>query len=215
MIPELNRISLLGALCLALLGCQTVGVANVESGYDPAKQKAGLAIMSLTISGYTPGTHWYQIINVDNPQRPVSLATNSDSFGLDWNPGTKNGKNFVGRIAVIELPDGRYEVRRWVMNVGNSARFASRRPISYRFSVSAGHTVYIGNVHTDIQQGASPTSLPYAVSITNEQERDIPLVLGKYPRLKRDMITIQVSQHEQLRDAIPNTLDSLRDLLQP
>lgn len=209
-----GRLVVFTTLLAALTGCMaTAGVANVATDHDPAQRKTGLALMSLTISGYTPGTHWYQIVNVDNPQQPISLATNADTFGYDWNPGTRDGKSIVGRVAAIELPNGSYEVRRWIMNVGNTARFASRRPIAYRFNVESGKAVYIGNIHTDIQQSASSNSLPYAVSITNEKERDLPIVLKKFPRLQSDAILVRVPQFAQTRDTGPASLDSLRDLL--
>jgi hypothetical protein len=202
------------AMVLAASGCVTTGTANVESAFDPAKRATGLVAMSLTVSGYVPGTHWYQIVDSNNPQTPISIPTNAESFGLDWSSVDRNGKNAVGRLAVIELPPGSYEVRRWIMNVGNVARFSSKRPIGYRFEVVAGETVYVGNVHTDIQRTASPNSVPYLTEVSNEQTRDLPILLSKYTRLRKEDVRIRVSGHSGSRDIGPGTLDGLRDLLQ-
>jgi hypothetical protein len=202
--------------CAGLASCQVTGTANAERNLDLSAKSTGVAVVSVTVSGYLPGTHWYQIVDLKSPQQPpISVPTNADSFGLDWNPGSLGDKNFTGRLAVIELAPGDYEIRRWVMMVGNSATYASRRPFGYRFSIAAGEIVYLGNVHTDIQRSASASALPYASTVTDRQERDLPLFQQKYPVAKSRNVKIAVSTSGESRDsgAPALNINSLRDLL--
>lgn len=191
-----------------------MGTPNADRGVDLSKKTGGLAVVSVSVSGYLPGTHWYQIVDLKNAQQPpVSIATNAESFGLDWNPGQAGERSFIGRLAVVELAPGEYEIRRWVMRVGNAAMYASRRPLGYRFSIAAGDVVYLGNVHTDIQQSASASTLPYASSITDRQARDLPLLQQKYPAIKSGTVKVSISTAGESRDSGPRTMDGLRDLL--
>ena len=202
------------ALALALGGCQTMGTPNAERTVDVSKKAGGLAVVSVTVSGYTPGTHWYQIVDLRNSQQPpVSIATNAESFGLDWTASQGSEKTIVGRLAVVELAPGDYEIRRWVMRAGNGAMYASRRPFGYRFTIAAGEVVYLGNVHTDIQQSASASALPYASSVSDKQARDLPLLQQKYPAIRAGTIKIAVSPEGESRDSGARSMDGLRDLL--
>ena len=201
------------ALTILLAGCQTVGVPNADTNIDLSQRASGLAVISITVSGFQTGTFWYQIANLGNVQAPpVSLASNADSFGLDWNPGQAAGRTFKGRLAVVELPPGNFEIRRWVMLNGNAGTYTSRQPMQYRFTVGRGEVVYVGNVHTDIQQSASTTTLPYSTKISDEQARDLPLLFQKYPGIKRAMIRVAVPQGTESRGT-GGTIDGLRDLL--
>ena len=209
------------SLVALLAGCAGSGVANIEGSHRPAEGN-GVLVVSVTASGYLPGSLWYQVVRSSNiSAKPVSIPVNDDSFGVDWRSGSSEVKNGgTGRLAVIELPQGDYELRRWVINSGNRAAYISRKPFGYRFTIQPGKTTYIGNVHVDIQHSAS-SSLPYAISLEDKRERDLLLLRRKYSGIRQDSVTVAIAdeaaaeQRTQDRPGARSTrrIDDLKDLL--
>ena len=98
------------SLIVLLAGCAGSGVKNVESDHKLAAGN-GLLVVSVTASGFVPGTLWYQVVRPG--AAPVSIPVNDSSFGLDWSGASAEVKNAgSGRLAVVELPQGDYEMRR-------------------------------------------------------------------------------------------------------
>jgi hypothetical protein len=185
-------------LAAALSGCVgPQGVPNADRSYSAANAATGMLATSVTVSGYTPGSLWLQLVRAGDSAVLHSIPVNVDNFGLDWNPGTDGtGRAFRGRLAAIELPAGRYEVGRWVMTVANRAAYMSNARIGTKFSVRAGEVVYLGNIHLDIQNSAS-ASLPWRVDVNDQRKRDLALLGQKYPALKLDGVRMEIDARDE------------------
>jgi hypothetical protein len=200
-------------------GCGSLGTANVDPGYRPGAN--GLLVASVTASGYTPGTLWYQVVLAGAPAQTVaSIPVNDESYGLDWRNGdaaVPNGGS--GRVAVVELPPGDYEMRRWVINVSNQAAFGSTRPFGYRFTIAPGKATYLGNVHVDIQRSASSRTLPFSVSLEDSRERDLPIFHRKYSGVRSGEVSFaqqgepREPQVQRPIERTPTRMDDLQGLL--
>jgi hypothetical protein len=191
------------AAALALWGCAgPQGTPNAERSFATAKRSTGMLAASVTVSGYTPGSIWIQLLRSGDTAPLLSIPVNVESFGLDWNPGTDAaGRSFRGRLAALELAPGQYEFGRWVMNVGNSATYVSNGRIGAKAVVKQGEVVYVGNIHIDLQQSAS-ARLPSQIDLNDEAKRDLPLLGRKYPELRLDGVRVAVGNRgEPARDA--------------
>lgn len=171
------------AACLLASSCASLGTANVDPGYRPGA--AGVLVASVSASGFTPGKLWYQVVRARAVTETVaSIPVNDPAHGLDWQSGDAEVPNGgIGRIAVIELSPGEYELRRWVMGRSTHGSFSSRRPFGYRFVIEAGKVTYVGSVHVDLQRTADADTLPYRISLDDRRERDLAIVRRKYPGL--------------------------------
>jgi hypothetical protein len=198
----------------AIGACASIGTANVDSGWRPGAN--GLLVASVTSSGYNPGTLWFQVVRSHAPTEVVaSIPVNDSAYGADWlagDPAVLKGGS--GRLAVIELAPGDYEMRRWVINVSNRAAYTSTRSFGYRFTISPGKATYLGNVHVDIQRG--PTSaLPFAVSLEDRRERDLPIFHRKYSAVRAEDVRFpgEPVARDRERPSGPTRLDDLQGLL--
>lgn len=209
--------------CVALAGgCASTGTANVEAGYRPGA--AGVLVISTTASGAIPGTLWYQIVRAHAVTQTVaSIPVNDRAYGLDWEPGDSEVPNGgTGRVAVIELTPGEYELRRWVMGGGaRGASFSSRRPFGYRFLIQAGKVTYVGNVHTDLQRTANSDIVPYRMSVHDRRERDLAVLRRKHPGVAAAPIVFagaaggrrEETVAERTGDPVRTDIDDLQNLL--
>jgi hypothetical protein len=176
----------------------------------------------VTASGYNPGTLWVQVVRASAATDTVaSIPVNDPAYGLDWQVGDPAVTNAgEGRVAVVELAPGDYELRRWVINVGNRAAYSSRRPLGYRFNIVAGKATYLGNVHVDIQRSAAE-SLPFATTLEDRRERDLPIVQRKYSGVRAEHMVFAGESAERerasptaaRREAGPTRIDDLQGLL--
>lgn len=180
------RFLIMGLAMLA--GCASLGTANVDPSYRPGAN--GLLVASVTASGYNPGTLWYQVVRTNAVTRTVaSIPVNDEAYGMDWRAGDPSVPQAgAGRLAVLELAPGEYELRRWVINVGNQAAYSSTRPMGYRFAVEPGKATYLGNVHVDIQRSASAGSGPYAATLEDQRARDLPILYRKFPGVSAQQV---------------------------
>ena len=197
-----------------------MGTSNVDPAYRPGAN--GLLVASLTASGYNPGTLWVQVVRASASTETVaSIPVNDPAYGLDWqagDPAVTNGG--AGRVAVVELAPGEYELRRWVINIGNSAAYSSRRPLAYRFNIVAGKATYVGNLHVDVQRSAAE-SLPLATTLEDRRERDLPIVRRKYSGVRAEHMLFAGESAERerasptatRRERAPTRIDDLQGLL--
>ena len=199
-------------------GCASLGTPNVEPGYAPARN--GLLVAAVSASGHLPGTLWFQVVRQGATQPAASIPVNDPAYGIDWPAGDAEiPRAGLGRLAVIELAPGDYELRRWVINVSNVAAYVSNRPFGLRFTVAPGRATYLGSVHVDIQVGASTQRLPYALERDDRRSRDLPLLYRKHPGVTPAMVAFADDmQREAARPMSaarrePTRLDDLQDLL--
>lgn len=202
---------------ILLAACGSIGTANVAPGYTPGPN--GLLLVSLSASGYLPGTLWMQVVPASDVARvAASIPVNDAAYGIDWpagDPAVANGG--LGRLAAIELSPGEYELRRWVINVGNSEAYTSRRPLGYRFRIEAGKATYLGGVHLDIQRSAA-RSLPAQVRLEDRRERDLALLRQRYPGVRDAQLVFAADAGrreapETRRSSLPARMDDLKGLL--
>jgi hypothetical protein len=204
-------------------GCASGGTANVDAAHRPTA--SGVLVVSATASGPMPGTLWYQIVRAHAvTQNVASIAVNDRAQGLDWEPGDPEVPNGgTGRVAVIELAPGEYELRRWVMNGGaRGGAFSSRRPFGYRFVIEPGKVTYVGNVHVDLQRTANVDTVPYRMSVNDQRERDLAIVRRKHPAVAGSPIVFagaaqgrrdDIFEEERGGDPVRTSIDDLNSLL--
>jgi hypothetical protein len=172
-------LALAGAFLMS--GCAATGTANVDPGYRP--ERNGVLVASVTASGYLPGALLLHVVRRDAPSFHVaSIPVNDSAFGIDWpdgDPAVRNGSR--GRLAVIELPPGEYQLRGLAINRPSAPPYEAKNAPGYDFSIAAGKATYLGGVHVDVQPSAALRKLPLATSLEDRRERDLPLLHRRYP----------------------------------
>jgi len=170
-------------ILLLLSGCATF---NVDTGYSFSDDmSSGLLVFSFTHSS-TNETNHGAILDLrgigDSEnilEQSVMTGTLKDPF--DWEKPR-------GRLVVIELPAGKYEIYKWRSFQGN-IEYSSTALFSIPFRITEQKATYIGNINLNI----SPIGL-YTINKHDTASRDIPLFLSKYSRIKEQDIIRKVSQ---------------------
>lgn len=205
----------MAAACLA--GCAASGTPNVEGDYSPIAGK-GLFVASVAASGYLPGELWMQIVpSGDTSTTAASILVNQEAHGDGAFPQNAALSGYAGRLAVVELAPGYYEVRRWVMNERNTATYVSRHPFGYRFTIESGKATYVGSIHLDIQKSAG-RSLPYRITLNDRSARDLERLRASYPRLPAEAVVVAPADRAP-RERAPSYappgvgMDELEDLM--
>ncbi|AYH45734.1 hypothetical protein CDA09_20505 [Azoarcus sp. DN11] len=91
-----------------------------------------------------------------------------------------------GRVAVLRLPAGDYELYDWKMVVpdeygGNE--FSPKRAVTMRFRVEAGRASYLGDVDLHVTDRDS-----YNITIEDKAQRDLALLAKKLPSIHTEGI---------------------------
>ncbi|MDT3736783.1 MAG: hypothetical protein ROZ00_11195 [Denitratisoma sp.] len=93
----------------------------------------------------------------------------------------------VGRVAVLRLPAGNYELYDWKLVVPNQYggnEFRPNQALAYRFTIEAGRAIYLGNLDLHITERDA-----YKIVVENKAARDLPLLARKLPSISvKDMI---------------------------
>ena len=169
------------ALCTALLaGTGACAKLNVGSGYraDPASGK-GLAVFSFTANDRVSNFYLqYHAMGGGKPRGDITLWTVQDP--LDW-------RDPRGRLVVIELPAGEYEL----YNVaGMGLQFSASEPFSAPFTIEPGRVKYLGNVHVVI----GTTLTAFSVGVTERAAQDLGTFFERYPRLSPDDVDVAITR---------------------
>jgi len=202
-----NRLKLSMAILLSVLLFQC-GAKNVGKDYSlDDSQGKGLLVVSLTksgIIGYNINAHFRDV----NNQREFHLDV-APTFGLDWKgPSLEEARkdryipedNPIGRLALLELPEGEYEFYKWRGNLSNTS-FWTNKNFNKKFKVVAGKAVYIGNIHAHFERTGNPLipfRFPYELrtEITDESERDLKLFHQKCQKINSDQVMLEVIDTE-------------------
>jgi len=189
-------------------GCAGRVEHELPPGYAiSADTRNGVVIGSIGArpAAETPPWHeWssYRYRSLDDPAVAGSITS-----AFKWNPYYMWGsmplcaddglEEECGRVFALLLPAGEYEfssVGPAMMDEATSSQIQIRhQPLSgYRFSVRAGETVYVGNLlsrvcitGTRFRGGNAPWAA--VGDVADRAERDIPLILSRYPIL-RDVV---------------------------
>ena len=200
-----------------LAGCVTTGTRNVDAGYRPTDK--GLLVASVTASGYNPGTLSYQLVRAVSPNETVAtIPVNDEAFGLDWrlgDPAVQNGGQ--GRLAVIELAPGDYELRHAFVQVSAQETYTSARRFGYRFTIAPGKATYLGNVHVDMERSPAGRLLS-STTLVDRRRRDLALLHDKYSGVKPEQVTFpddveHAAVLKRSADSAPAKLEDLDRLL--
>lgn len=169
------------ALCIALLaGTGACAKLNVGSGYraDAASGK-GLAVFSFTANDRVSNFYLqYHAMGGGKPRGDITLWTVQDP--LDW-------RDPRGRLVVIELPAGEYEL---YSVAGMGLQFLATEPFSAPFTIEPGRVKYLGNVHVVI----ASTLTSFALAVNDRSELDLRTFLERYPRLSADDVDVAVTR---------------------
>jgi hypothetical protein len=170
-------------LSVVLIRC----AGNVGKAYslDETEGK-GVAVVSLTRSGFSGSSMFVLLRGVDNDYRqkvPVTDLFASRDFGKARLFGDIPEDKPSGRLAIIELPEGEYEF----YSFSGSHMYAIRQ-FSKRFRVIAGQAIYLGNMHFSLERGS------YNIKITDMCDRDLPLLYQKNPNITADKVSVDLLQ---------------------
>lgn len=92
----------------------------------------------------------------------------------------------IGRLAVLRLPPGEYELYDWKVVMPNRYGgdvFSPKRALGHRFRIEAGHATYLGNV--DLRLTGQDT---YKIAVEDKATRDLALLAEKLPSVRADEI---------------------------
>ena len=173
---------------LALTGCATSNISNIP-GDHKGNNEQGIAILSLTASGEC-GYAYFLDVRSSNGEIEHTIAM-QDAFEErdwkrnDWNDCSINEENFIGKLAVIELPPGEYEIHK-LTGVSRYHTFDTSDIFALKFKVTKNSIKYIGNAHFYVMKKT------YFFKTQNKQDRDINLFHKKYPRLKDKDISLDL-----------------------
>jgi hypothetical protein len=198
-----KRVSwLLGLSAIALAGCFQNNVSS-DFSLESAKD-SGVLVASLGRSGATDFNMTLTLRNVQTGKKSIVVVDNNKTdsdfgkierevtgkgFTLDWGHAAKD--NPVGRLVVLNLPVGEYEIRGFD---GDAPRFAQQSAVKYflnsdpvaaHFTVNAGQITYLGSVviaMPDAIYYGQPTG-QFHVATADARDRDGKLLQQKYPRL--------------------------------
>lgn len=101
-----------------------------------------------------------------------------------------------GRLFAIALKPGDYSFATWEVDNGSNAFIApiDRRPMA--FTVRKGEATYIGNLHMELKTSKNIFGITIisdaAPQVVDKSERDIPMLLQRYPNLSRENIEIRL-----------------------
>lgn len=186
-------------LCLSLLflAACTAPIRNIPDSYH-LRDNAGVALISLTVSGECGYVYFTTIKNIDTHQE-YTVGMQDIGKEMDWHksndtcPSTPD--NYFGKLVAIELPAGYYQIYQFE-GLGTYRRFSSRHELKMQFTVQPGVVNYLGNLHFHVNKKG------FLYSLKNMSKRDIPLFLKKYHQFKLKNI-IASPIHMKARRIIP------------
>jgi hypothetical protein len=110
--------------------------------------------------------------------------------------GPSDFKDVAGKLFAIALKPGNYSFTSWEINNGSNAIIYPIDPKPLAFTVRKGKATYIGNMHMYLRTGRNFFGITIIAdgrpSITDKSERDIPLLLKRFPKIAREDIEIHV-----------------------
>ncbi|TQV82135.1 hypothetical protein [Denitrobaculum tricleocarpae] len=111
-------------------------------------------------------------------------------------PGDSEFSDSDGSVFAIALEPGDYILSRWEIEVGAYAIIYPVDPAPLPFTVEKGKATYVGNLHMFFRTARNIIGLTSIndgrPAISDRSERDLPLLLERYPNLKREEIEIEI-----------------------
>lgn len=200
-----HLIFLLSGIALILLqACSLDPVRNIDPD-RPVTLSPGMGMIVGSVTAPRIGHYWeishfqYRRLGESYSGTLQSASPSSNALWIKNHPVQPGGtvpdpglEQQLGRLFAVELPAGVYEIFQLDMNMGrwnysNSGLLMYMQPV--RFEVRLGEILYIGNLHVRyclykpdrrVYRGYVNAGIP---SIRDEAQRDLPLLLRKFPVL--------------------------------
>lgn len=155
-----------------------IGMKDISANYTPIDGE-GILIISITASGDCGIPYFGEIRNVDTNKK-YSINLSSDSSSHDWLRGSNvcpsKKNNYYGRLAVLALPAGTYELYQFE-GINNYKKVYLNTDIALQFVVSENLNNYVGNFHFHIE------GRELDLYVKDRAKRDFPLFNKKYENL--------------------------------
>lgn len=186
----------LSALYLMICGC---AASNVDRNYDfgPDGGK-GIVFGSITDDKYAGVGQPYSVVYVSGSNGANDFYIKSLEEMLPAVPFFKPSdfESVNGRLFAIELPEGDYELKDWIIVRSNVTISPMEDPEPIRFTVKENEIRYIGNVHFNFGVGENLFGVRMVFSgypsIQNEHERDFEVFEERYPNLRDEAILMTI-----------------------
>ena len=188
------------ALCLALCGCANERLRSDYTGPD-----AGTLVFSAESIGHSAAfDFWYK--RVGQPAHPSVVGGDGqieNNPGSILNPPLDFTGDESGWVTMQRLKPGEYEVYTYrVYAPGGYQALAVYEPdkdFSYRFTIVAGQTTYIGSF-VALLSGKGPVT-----SVLNRFERDIVIAHQKHPDLPANITsTVAAAPEKGIAVSVPS-----------
>lgn len=189
-------------IAIALSGCATKSV-DTSFAFTP-ETETGLIVGSASADkkdeSWYDGLVKFYYIKTDEVGK---LGTKNAGFIYALPPtlplGTPGDSEFSdsdGSVFAIAVEPGEYILHRWEIEVGAYAIIYPVDPAPLPFTVEKGQATYVGNLHMSFQTARNIIGLTSIAdgrpAISDRSERDIPMLLNRYPNLKREEIEIEI-----------------------
>jgi len=178
----MGRVSVLMTLLIVVLGgCSTIP-SNIQNDYMiPAGSEKGLLVMSLTYSGECGFSHFVRMRAAG--KRTTMLVPFEDKPEWTYDPREcpLPQEHFTGRLAVLELPVGDYEIDGYFSLTVRDKYYPDETP-ALNVSIQAGKVSYIGNIHLHVGDTI------YTRVTSEKTDRDMDLLLKRYPRVDQRLV---------------------------
>ena len=184
-----------------LSGCATKSVGT-EFAFTPESETGliiGSASSSQEDSWYSASVRFFYA--KANDENPLGASTSGFIQALPRNPllGTTGPSEFQGTdgsLFAIALPPGDYVFSTWDIDNGSQAIIYPVDPKPLTFKVRKGEATYIGNLHMFLRTGKNLLGITIIADgrpiIADKSDRDIPLLLERYPNIMRADIRIEI-----------------------
>jgi hypothetical protein len=184
-----------------LLGALTVGCTtpNIEPDFKfRAEARSGVVAGSITYEGSFSG---YSVMyrRVGTNSQTGSIRAGAGTVLVPYFPrGDADALGASGELFAVELPEGEYEVHRWLISSG-PASVVPTSSFSIRFTVLPGRVIYIGNFHFRRTSRLGLTVTGGELSYLERAERDLPLIKRKYPSIAATTIDVAIKRGASYR----------------
>ncbi len=178
----MGRLSVLGILLLVTLGgCSTIP-SNVGPDYMMAAgSDKGLLVMSLTYSGECGFSHFVRMRAKGKRTTMLIPFEDHSSWTYDKRECPLPKERFAGRLAVLELPVGEYEIDGYYSLTVRDKYYPDETP-PLIVNIQAGKASYLGNIHLHVGDTI------YTRVTSEKSDRDMDLLLKQYPRVDQRMV---------------------------
>jgi hypothetical protein len=199
------------ALFLLLAACAT---GNVRQNFSMEKAKAqghGLLVGSYSVSAYDSSYPAYMKFFYEPLGTPKGPHMNIPHF--DANSGCDNlyegdsdFSDVCAHLFVIDLPAGDYEMTGWSVENDLHVHFYANPWTPAKFTIQAGKSTYVGNIHMGILSGPNVWGFAGAWPfLHDERARDIPVLERKYPAINDSNTVVALLTFTEAPDRLKAT----------